>query len=194
MGKRKAICKKSPAEIEIISGMFFLLMLAVFVSVLLQLDILRISAAFAEDALVASNLASAVIDIEEYGKTHVVQIAMPEEAYQTYREALRYNLQLNEQWESGNRNLLAGPVEIEEYTVYNVEREDVRIYSFGPEGSSEQVVYDGLGVIKAPDGTVVEATSVYSRICYPVKGILGLEMIAVKQKTVDIVSDLAVKE
>ncbi len=45
-----------------------------------------------EDALALSNLASAVIDIEEYGITQKVLITDPEQAYERYCHALRENL------------------------------------------------------------------------------------------------------
>lgn len=182
--------KRSMAETEMVSGMYMLLILIVLLSVQLQLDIVRVSSAFAEDALAASNLASAVIDLEEYGKTHVIHIAMPEAAYQLYREAIRSNMQLNEQWESRNQNMISGQVEVEEYAIYNVKGQDVWIYTFGQDGCHEQMVQDGLGRIQTPDGTVVEATSIYSRISYPVRGIFGLEAMAVKHKTVDVISNL----
>jgi hypothetical protein len=46
-----------------------------------------------------------------------------------------------------------------------------------------------VGKIQTPDGTVVETTAVYSKIAYPVNGILGLQVMAVKQETVDIISN-----
>ena len=42
-----------------------------------------------EDTLAASNLASAVIDIQEYGINHNLVIKDPEQAYSIYQEALK---------------------------------------------------------------------------------------------------------
>ena len=50
-----------------------------------------------------------------------------------------------------------------------------------------KTIPEGLGSVKTPDGTLVESTSIYSRISFPVKGIFGVEIEAVKQKTVDII-------
>lgn len=190
MSEKKKWCQnKKKAETEAVIGMYLLLMLAVLLCALIQTEVLRISSAWAEDALTASNLASAVIDIEEYGRTRTIVIRSPEEAYARYRDALRCNMNLNEMWESENKYLAGGPVEVQEYIVYNVRKEDVEIISFGPEGSREQTVPGGVGKIQTPDGTVVETTAVYSKIAYPVSGILGLQVMAVKQETVDIISN-----
>ena len=48
-----------------------------------------------EDTLAASNLASAVIDIQEYGINHNLVIKDPEQAYSIYQEALKINMGLN---------------------------------------------------------------------------------------------------
>ena len=49
------------------AGLFFLLFLAVLLRGFIQLEIYRTTSLYLEDALAASNLASAVVDVEEYG-------------------------------------------------------------------------------------------------------------------------------
>ena len=203
VGKKKRIIKtemkmqlrkKKSAEIEFITGMFLLIMLTALLVTQLQVGLFRTSASFVEDALAASNLASAVIDIQEYGRTHTIIIKSPEQAYELYREAVRQNLKLDDNWENSNKDLIYGQVEILQYEVYNVKGKDVTIYSFGAEGEAVTFRKDGVGEVQTPDGTTVESTSVYSRIGFPVKGVFGVEIAAEKQKTVDIVSNFPPKE
>ena len=77
-----------------------------------------------EDTLAASNLASAVIDIQEYGINHNLVIKDPEQAYSIYQEALKINMGLNDQWEDPT-GLISSPVRVEQYIVYNVRGSEV---------------------------------------------------------------------
>ena len=83
-----------------------------------------------EDTLAASNLASAVIDIQEYGINHNLVIKDPEQAYSIYQEALKINMGLNDQWEDPT-GLISSPVLVEQYIVYNVRGSEVEVTSFG---------------------------------------------------------------
>lgn len=84
-------------------GLWFVLFLGILLCALLQIETLRASAHYMEDALAASNLAAAVIDVEEYGISHRLQIDSAEEAYIRYQRAIMGNLNLNENWECGSR-------------------------------------------------------------------------------------------
>lgn len=96
-------------------GLFLILFLAILLCMQLQVALYRESAMYMEDALALSNLASAVIDIEEYGITQKVLITDPEQAYERYCHALRENLGLdnhfmaqnpeNDLWTGGNTEL-----------------------------------------------------------------------------------------
>ncbi len=176
---------KRSGKVELVTGMYFLFILLTVIMVQFQMKLFAYAGAYVEDALAASNLASAVMDVEEYGKTGEVLIASPAASYSRYWTALRHNMSLAADG-SHNGGVIAGCVNVECYRVYNVKEQDVTIYSFGECGSSVQRIEGGLGSVRTPDGTVVENTSVYSRISFPVKGILGLEIIAGKEKTVDI--------
>lgn len=183
--------KKEAGKAEIIGGMLFLSFLILMLAVHLQLRIFYTVSFFMEDALAASNLASIVIDIEEYGISHILKISAPEVSYEIYKEALKMNLQIGADWESGQKNLISGKVEIQQYCIYNVLENDVEVYYFGGEGSGSYYIANGLGTVKTPDGTLIESTSVYSRIGFPVTGILGVEVYAVKENSVDVVSNVA---
>ena len=172
--------------IGFISGLFLVLFLAIVLCATLQVQSFQASALYLEDALAASNLASAVIDLEEYGISHVVRIADPLAAYQLYCEAVKGNLRINDQWEGSNRALISGTVTVESYIIYNVKGNGVTVHTV--DNTGQLYSWQGLkGTVAAPDGQVVEYTSVYSEISFPVKGCFGMEVRAHKGKLVDIV-------
>ena len=168
------------------AGMFLLLFLAVFLQVCMQLEIYRTTSLYLEDALAASGLASAVIDVEEYGISHRILIEDPEDAYRRYQWAIKGNLNLDEAWEGKPGGIIQGPVRIVNYTVYNVWEDSVKIYSYDEAGQATER-QDFLGNVTAPDGKAVEATSVYGEISFKIKGALGTEVEARKGCLADIV-------
>ncbi|MCM1101955.1 MAG: hypothetical protein NC079_09595 [Clostridium sp.] len=183
---RPSISRKDCGQAEWVAGMFFLLMLGIILCVRLQLDAWQSSAGYLEDALAVSNLASALIDVEEYGRSHAVLIADASAAYAVYLDAVRDNLQLNDRWECGNRTLISGPVEIADYVIYNVRDDRVETIRVGRDGNVTER-YSGLkGAVCAPNGVMVECTGVYSEIQFNVKGFLGIEVRAHKGKLVDV--------
>jgi len=139
-----------------------------------------------EDALAASNLAAAVIDVEEYGISHRLLIHSPEEAYLRYQTAIRGNLNLNDGWECGNKRMISGPVCIENFTVYNVNGSDVEVSSFDKNGRMTRR-QGALGQEMAPNGILIEHTGIYSEISYQIRGLFGIRVTARKGKLVDVV-------
>ena len=173
-------------------GMILMVWLTIFLLLLtaygLQLHQYRSIKTFTEDALAASNLASAVIDTQEYGRTHNILIRNPSEAYLLYQEALKINMQLNDVWESTNLQAISGKVEILDYIVYNVRGSDITIYCYG-KNPYTTVISNGVGSVKAPNGTLIESTSIYSKITFPVNGMMQIQTTTVKDKLVDIVEN-----
>ena len=175
-------------QLEWVTGLFFMLFLGILLCGILQLDVFRASAAYLEDALAASNLASAVIDVEEYGISHSILIKDPDEAYEIYLSALRGNLNLNGEWECPAAGLIDGKVRVLNYIVYNVKEDTVEIYHYNEDG---QLSFSSgnMGYVQSPDGKVIESTSVYSEVTYPVRGIMGVEAQALKSNLADIVAN-----
>lgn len=166
-------------------GMWFVLFLGILLCVLIQIEAFRASSQYMEDALAASNLAAAVIDVKEYGISHRIRIDSPEQAYELYRQAIRENLNLNDGWECSSKGMISGPVHIEKFTVYNVNGSEVEAYSFDESGRRES--WSGLlGQETAPDGSKVENTGIYSEISYRIRGVLGVEVTARKGKLADV--------
>lgn len=167
-------------------GLFLILFLAILLCMQLQVALYRESAMYMEDALALSNLASAVIDIEEYGITQKVLITDPEQAYERYCHALRENLGLDNHFMAQNRRMISGQVEIQNYTIYNVTSDLVEIWQRDRDGTVS--VWSGnVGNVHAPNGQLIEETGVYSEIAYPVEGFLGTHVMAHKGKLVDVI-------
>lgn len=183
--------KAQSGQVELAAGMFFILFLALFMHMLLQIDMFRAAAGYMEDALAASNLASAVIDVEEYGISHNVVIDNPILAYERYCYALKENLNLNEEWRCANGKMIGGPVRIEEYIVYNCADGKVEAYQVNESGVIAQ--WGGAeGEVAAPNGIIVENTGVFSAVSFETEGFLGVKATAKKGKLVDIaLNDIA---
>ena len=178
--------KKEQAQVSWIVGLFLALFLAVFLMAIMQVERFHTVSLYTEDALAASNLASALIDLEEYGVSHRILIVQPTEAYGRYQWALKENLNLNGEWLGSEESVISGPVTVENYTVYNVEGDKVRGYRFGAGG--ESAWEENLGVAKAPNGIGIENTSVYSEISFEVMVVPGIGVRVRKGNLVDVVA------
>lgn len=181
--------RRQPGQVEWVMGLFLILFLGIILATRLQVEAYHAASLYLEDALAASNLASALIDLEEYGISHTILIENPQEAYERYCAAVRENLQLNEQWEGTNKTLISGRVKVENYTIYNVQNDIVTVNC--RDSGGKLITWQGsLGAVKAPNGIPIESTSVYSEISFPVEGIFGVKTEAHKGKLVDIVSQV----
>lgn len=173
-------------QVDMVVAMFFFLL--VLLGALFQFKVVSYMAAgaYVEDALAASDLASALIDVEEYGRTHEVRISDPADAFEIYRDALQYNLALDEAGCSAKTELLAGKVQIRQYIVYNVRETEVQITGYDGQGNCILQEKGIAGTVRTPDGTPVEHTTIYSRVSFQVMGILDSVIETEKEKSVDI--------
>lgn len=170
-------------------GLWLLLLLGVFLCASVQMQAFQSSSQYMEDALALSNLAAIVIDVEEYGTTHIILIDDADLAWARYQNALRGNLGLSEDWECPNKELISGPVQIENFTVYNVREDSVEITTYQLGGSPARYERP-VGTVCAPNGKEIVSSGVYSEISYPARGMFGMEIRAYKGK----LADIAVKE
>lgn len=181
-----AVWRRECGRVEWCVGLFFMLFWAIVACCQLQVAVYQTSAGYLEDALAASNLASAVIDLEEYGRTQEVLLKNPQLAYEKFCNAVKGNLHLNDAWECENKCLIADNVSVAEYIVYNVQKDIVTVSEVSFNGEVFQ--WQGtLGTVVAPNGVEVEATGIYSEITYTVEGFGGVVTEARKGKLVDIV-------
>lgn len=178
--------KKREGKIEVGVPLYLLLFILVIIIYVIQMYKLRIVSAMAEDALAASNLAAAVVDIKEYGITGNLIIESPSSAYMVYQETLKVNMSLDDNWMSINSNsVISGQVEIVDFIIYNVRGSNVEIHSFGRNPYS-LIMENGLGTVSAPDGKIIENTSIYSCITFQVDVAFDITVPAKKYKLVDI--------
>lgn len=168
------------------AGGFLTVFLAIFLCAVLQLERYRAASLYLEDALAASNLASAVIDPEEYGISHRLRIAEPEEAFGRYRQAVKGNLNLDSRWTGSPGGLISGTVTIGCYIVYNVTETEVEVSRFDENGVLSQWTLP-YGNVWAPNHMPVKATSIYSELIFDVEGLFGIKVKAHKGNLVDIV-------
>lgn len=180
--------KAESGQVSWVLGLFLILFLAILLCMQLQLAAYRASAQYLEDALALSDLASAVIDIREYGSTHKVLITDQEQAYVRYCAAVRENLGLDENYEAAGHKLISGRVEIQNYIIYNVTGTKVQVWERSGDGQTREW-QGGLGEVRTPKGQIIETTGIYSEITYPVKGFLGVTVTAEKSKLADVVSE-----
>lgn len=176
--------KSEPGQVNLAVGLFLTLFLVVYLFACLQTERFRAASLYMEDALATSNLASALVDLEQYGIAHKILIAEPVRAYQIYQNALKNNLNLDDTWNGRQDGVIRGRVTIENYTVYNVDGTRVLVYRFGPDGAT--VWEEVLGAAFAPNGLLIENTSVYSEISFPVEICRGVQVTARKGKLADI--------
>lgn len=167
-------------------AMFFFILVLSAATFQFKTQVYMTAGAYVEDALAASDLASALIDVEEYGKTHTIRIADTETAFQIYRDTLYYNLAMDEAGYSSKTELLTGEIQIRQYIVYNVSEGGVEITGYDGQGNCNLHEIGLPGTVRTPDGTPVEHTTIYSRVGFRVMGLLGRTIEAEKEKSVDI--------
>ena len=176
---------KESGQIGCVVGAFYTLFLGVMLYAVLWVEHYRTVSLYLEDALAASNLASAVVDVQEYGISHNILIDRPEEAYEIYQWAVRGNLNLNAAWEGQAGSLVQGPVSIVQYIVYNVKDDEVLVYHFDEDGQMAQW-QETLGNVAAPNGILVESTSVYSEIAFETESFFGITVRAHRGNLADV--------
>ena len=174
-------------------GLWYLLFFSILLMTGLQIELYRASSGYLEDALASSNLAAAVIDVEEYGKTHNVLIGNAYQARERFEKALKINLGLNDDGECENKAMISGPVRVENFIVYNVDEEKIVSCRFDGAGNLQVGTY-APGSVTAPNGVKVEANGIYSEISYEIKGFLGLTVQAHKGKLVDVCANESQRE
>ena len=186
-GRSRPAPKVRPGQVDVVVSMYFFLTVLIVAMFQYKIYTIMPAGAYVEDALAASNLASALIDVKEYGISHTVRIGDTREAFSVYSDALYCNLALDEEGYSAREELLTGKVQIREYIVYNVTDGEVEITVYDGEGNCLRQESARPGSVRTPDGIPVEHTTVYSRVGFQVMGLMGRGIDAEKEKSVDIV-------
>ncbi|NLK12968.1 MAG: hypothetical protein GX312_05165 [Candidatus Phytoplasma sp.] len=140
-----------------------------------------------EDGLMASNLASAVIDIDEYGTTNNIVITDTIHAYTVFLNALKDNLGLDNNLKPYNDRVIVEPVEVEKYIIYNVVGNDVHVTEYRYGVKQAEITHTGAaGKMYTPDSVLITDTTIYSKIKLKLNGLLDSIVNVTKEKSVDI--------
>ncbi|CUQ30704.1 hypothetical protein [Clostridium baratii] len=136
---------------------------------------------FVSDGLVSANLASDIINLDKFGATREINISDSNNAYNLFYEALKTNLKLNKK--SNNEDLIIdNKVNVDDFIIYNVTNNNVEVITIKPTYSRYVTKLNNL---KTPSGVTIKTTSVYSKISFKVKEILGEKKVS-KACTTDI--------
>ena len=165
---------KSNGKVEWVLGLCLLQFMFVIIMFEIQIIKYQAMAEYLEDAIAASGLASALVDIEKFGQEGIVEISDYDMAYETYKKSLAVNI--------GNA---VPDIVIEEYCIFNVNEGEIEIVSINESGVTKQS-RGIIGETRAPNGELVRETGVYSEVSFPVEGLFGLTATARKGKLVEI--------
>lgn len=165
---------KSEGKVEWVLGMFLLTFMLIFMLAELQIMDYKTTSDCIEDAIAASGLASALIDVERFAQEREVVISEPLAAYSEYKNSLMTNL-----------GKYSETALIEKYIIYNVEEDLIEIVTVSERGI-ESVDKKRKGTVYAPNGELIKSTGVYNEISFDVEGIFGMVMKAQKGKLVEI--------
>lgn len=184
--KKTRFINNNSGSSQWVLGLFALTFIMAAMVFVIQLCAFRANSDAIEDALAASGLAAALVDVERYGIDHTLLISDPDNSYQKYVEALNVNLAA-EGSSFRRKRAIEGPVKIEQFRIYNVEGEKVsEIYM---DDSGRWKKKEGkLGIMEAPNGQVIQNTGIYGEIAFDLRGIMGLVFSTKKSKLVDVKS------
>lgn len=179
--------KKKEGKVYYSLALFLIMFCTLLIVFEIQMKKIILIKNLAEDSIVASNLACLVIDIEEFGRTHNMQIKDVNEAYDIYSKALKGNMKLKDNFTPVLENMIKGEVKIHRFIVFNVSGDQIIKTEISEEGSQSVEIINGqVGTMKTPDGTIVSNTTVYSKIGFIMKGFMEQEQYVYKENSVDI--------
>jgi len=139
-----------------------------------------------EDSLTQANLAAILIDPYHYGSTGELIFADKEHSREVFEEVLSGALGDEE---SRRKLGFAAAEQILDFRLYEVTGDKVREYAYNQAGVCSQTEYTHSQVVNAPDGTEIWNSSIYTKIAVPIEFLFGVEITAIKEHCVDIVSE-----
>lgn len=144
-----------------------------------------------EDSLTQANLAAILMDPYYYGSTGELIFADKDQTRQMFEEVLSKAL-----GDEASRQKL-GVVEQEQildFRLYEVTGERIMEFYYNQAGNCTQIQYPVSEIVRAPDGTMIQNSSIYAKIAVPIEFLFGVEITAIKEHCVDIVSEEVVYE
>ena len=163
--------KKDKGIIEYSLSLIFFMICILIILLMFSYRRSIIERSYLEDGLAASTLAAVVIDTELYGETEELTISNTDNAYLTFRQTLKTNLNLDENYVPYSNTFMESQVKVVEFRVYNV-KDGLITETLYNEHGNKQVQVLGYGAV-TPNHKVVESTMVYSKIKFDVKGYMN---------------------
>lgn len=179
--------KKKKGSIEMFISSIAFIIVALVVIMVMRLKVVKLTKSYIEDGLVASNLAAATVDLKEYGTTNSIINNDFQKSFDDYCTALKENLNLDYNFNPKTNTLINSKVDIINFTIYNVVGNDIEMIKRELNGSITKQSYPNkVGIMKAPNGTVINTTTVYSKIGFEIKGYMNDKYYVYKENSVDI--------
>lgn len=111
-------------------------------------------------------------------------IGDPEEALQIFKEKLKHNMRLDNNFQKLDSSTIQGKVNIKDFIIYNVQGDNVDIYTLSPYGIFNKTQKDlSKEKVVTPNNYNVGCTTVHTTISFNIKGLQG--EISEKDVTVD---------
>ncbi len=173
-------------------GFFIILMCTILVLYGSKKEEISSTKRMIDDGQLASNLSAATINLEEYGATSTIVNTDFNNSYNEFLRALKNNLRLDNSFNplNTNSNGINGKVNIESFIIYNVIGNDIEVNKCDSVGNiTKDIITSGLGSSKTPNGVLIESTTVYSKISFPLKGYLNSDSIIVNNESVVDITD-----
>ena len=178
--------KKDRGAIHKLLAMIVLMWAVICWSVLL--DVMRAGYVnrYLEDSLTQANLAAILVDPYHYGSTGELVFENVEETKRVFSEFLEKRLGSEE---TRQKLGITEDAEILDFRVYEVSDGGTTEFVYDAYNHCRQARYDKETVVTAPDGTDIQNSSIYAKIAVPIEFLFGVEVTAIKEHCVDIVSE-----
>lgn len=183
--------KKDEGAIHKLFAMIILMWAVICWGVLLEVMRAGYVSRYLEDSLTQANLAAILIDPYHYGSTGELVFENVEETKTIFTDFLEKGLGSDE-----TRQIL-GIVEepkILDFRVYEVTDIGTTEFVYDAYNHCGQNSFDKEIMVVAPDGTNIQNSSIYAKIAVPIEFLFGVEITAIKEHCVDIVSEENVYE
>lgn len=141
---------------------------------------------FLEDCLMQANLSALIVDPYHYGSAGELVFTNLEEVKERFEHALNKGLGSED---TRQKLGLAGEVQLVDFRIYEVTNQEISEFKYDSNDNCSTVRYDRGQTVKAPDGTYIRNSAIYARIAVPAKFMFGVEVTAIKEHCVDIVSE-----
>ncbi len=142
---------------------------------------------YIEDCLMQADLAAILADPYHYGSTGELVFEDIGATVSLFEDVLMDSLGNTDTRE---RLGIGEAVLVQEFRAYEVTEVGITEFVYDSQRQISSQQYDKGATVKAPDGTVIEESSLYARIEVPVAFMFGIERKAVKEHCVDIKSEV----